>query len=48
MGLEDRAMKEDEWFGIGIGGVTKVKNVAIGTEAAEDGGTRRGVNGLAE
>ena len=46
MGLEDRAMKQDKGFGGGVGSVTEVKDVTIGPEAADDGGTGRSVNGL--
>ena len=46
MGLEDWAMKQNEGFGFGILGVAEVKYVTVGTEAAEDGGTGRSVNGL--
>ena len=48
MGLEDWAMKQDEWFGCGVGGVAEVIDVAIGPEAADDGGTGWSVKGLAE
>ena len=47
MRLEDGAMKQDEGFGLGVGGVTEVKDVAVWAEAADDGGTGRSVNGLA-
>ena len=45
MGLEDGAMEEEDGFGFGIGGVAKVVDVAIGPQAAEDGGTGWSVNG---
>ena len=48
MGLEDWAMKQDKGFGFGVGGVPEVKDVAVGPEAADDGGTGWSVNGLAE
>ena len=41
-------MKQDQWFGGGVGRVTEVKDVALGPEAADDGGAGRGVNGLTE
>ena len=41
-------MKQDEWFGSGVGSVAEVIDVAIGPEAADDGGARRSVNGLPE
>ena len=46
MGLEDWAMEEDEGFGIEIGCVAEVVAVAIGTQAADEGGTGWGVNGV--
>ena len=48
MGLEDWAMKENDGVGFGIWGVAEVKYVTVGTEAAEDGGTRRSVNALTQ
>ena len=47
MGLEDGTMEQDEGFGFEIGGVAEVVEVAIGTSAAEDGGTGWGVHGVA-
>ena len=47
MGLEDGTMEQDEGFGFEIGGVAEVVDVAIGTQAAADGGTGWGVNGVA-
>ena len=41
-------MKQDKEFGFGVGGVPEVKDVAVGPEAADDGGTGWSVNGLAE
>ena len=46
MGLEDWAMEEDEGFGIEIGCVAEVVDVAIRTQAADEGGTGWGVNGV--
>ena len=48
MGLEDWAMQQHDGFGFGIGGVAEVVDVAVGTEATDDGGAGRRVNGLAE
>ena len=47
MGLEDWAMEEDEGFGIEIGCVAEVVDVAIGTQAADDGEAGWSVNGVA-
>ena len=47
MGLEDWAMKQNDGFGFGIWGVAEVVGVAVGPEAAEDGGTGRRGNVLA-
>ena len=44
---EDGAVQQDDGFGFWIWGVSEVVNVTIGTQAADDGGTRRGVNGVA-
>ena len=44
---KDRAMEQDEGFGFGIGGVTEVIDVAIGAQAADDGGAGWSINGLA-
>ena len=44
---EDGAMEEDEGFGLWIWGLLEVIDVAGGAETTEDGGTRRGGNGLA-
>ena len=41
-------MKQDKWFGSGVGSVPEVKDVTIGPEAADDGGAGRSVNGLTE
>ena len=38
MGLEDGDMEQDEGFGLWVWGLTEVEDVAVGTEAAEDGG----------
>ena len=46
MGLEDWAMEEDEGFGIEIGCMAEVVEVAIRTQAADEGGTGGGVNGV--
>ena len=46
MGLEDWAMEEDEGFGIEIGCMAEVVEVAIGTQAADDDGPGWGVNGV--
>ena len=45
--LEDRAMEEEDGFGFWIGGMAEVEDVAIGAQAADDGGTRWSINGLA-
>ncbi len=34
--LEDGAMEEDDGFGVWIGGVAEVIDVAVGTEALDD------------
>src|SRR6266568_935968 len=47
MGLEDRAVEEKDGFGVGIWGVPEVVSVAIGTEAADDGGAGRSNNWVA-
>ena len=47
MGLKDGAMEEDEGFGFEIGHLTEVVDVAIGTQAADDGGAWWSVNGVA-
>ena len=44
---EHRAMEQDAGFGFGIGRLAEVVNVSIWAEAADDGGARWGVNGLA-
>jgi len=42
-GLEDGDVEQDEGFGCGIGGMTEIVDVAVWTEAADDGGAwRRG------
>ena len=45
--LKDWVMEEDDGFGFWIWGMAEVVNIAIGTEAADDLGTRRGINGMA-
>ena len=42
MGSEDRAMEENDGFGLCGGSVADVVDVAVGTQAADDGGTGRG------
>ena len=46
-GLKDRGMEEDDGFGFWIGGVLKEEDVAVLSQAANDGGTWRGMNGVA-
>lgn len=45
--LKDRAMEQDEGFGIGIWGVAEIEDVSVGLEASDYFRPRRGVNGLA-
>ena len=45
---EDRSVEQHDGFGFGIGGVAEVVDVAVGTEATDDGGAGRRVNGLAK
>ena len=40
-------MEEDDGFGCWIGGVAEAIDAAIQAQAADDGGTRRSINGLA-
>jgi hypothetical protein len=40
-------MEQDDGFEFGIGSLAQVEDVSVGTEAADDGGARRGVEGLA-
>ena len=44
---EDRAVEQNQGFGLGVWGVVEVVDVAVGAQAAEDGGAGRGGNGLA-
>ena len=46
-GSEDGNVEQDDGFGIGVWGMTEVKDVAIGAEAADDMGVWGSVNGLA-
>ena len=46
-GLEDRAMEQDDGFGLWIWGVAEVGDVAVGAQAAQDGGAGRSVNEVA-
>ena len=45
--LEDRAVEQDDGFGFGIRGLAQIVDVAVGPQAAEDGGTGRGSDGVA-
>jgi len=47
MGSEHGTMKQDDGFGFAVWGVAEVIDVAIGAEAADNFGPRRGVNGVA-
>ena len=47
MGLEHWAVEEDDGFCVFVWGVTEIVDVAIGAEAAQDGGAGWSVNGLA-
>ena len=40
-------MEQDDGFGLWVWGVAEVEDVAVGTEAADDGGARSGINGVA-
>ena len=44
---KDRNMEQDEGFGLWIWGMAEVIDVAVWAEAADDGGTWRGCNGMA-
>lgn len=46
-GLEDWAMEQDEGFGRWVRGVPEVVDVAVGSQAADDGGAGRGRPSLA-
>ena len=46
-GLKDWDVEEGDGFGLWVWGVLEVKDVAIWAQAANDGGTGRGINGLA-
>ena len=45
--LERWAVEQHQGFGFGIWSVPQVEDVPIGTQTADDGGPRWGVNGLA-
>jgi len=34
---EDRAVEQNERFGVGVWGVMEVEDIAVGSQAAEDG-----------
>ncbi len=46
-GLEDGAMEQDQRFGLRIGRGPQVVDVSIGPQAAQDGGSRWSVDGVA-
>jgi len=46
-GSEDRAVEENDGLGVGIGGVTQVEDVAVGSQATDDRGARRSGDGQA-
>ena len=48
MGLKHRAVEQNDRFGGGVRGVAEVVDVAVGTQAADDGGPGWGGHGLAE
>ncbi len=43
-GSEDGAMEEQDRFGVRVGGMSEVEDIAVVAQAAEDRGTRRGGN----
>ena len=45
-GLKDWDVEEGDGFGLWVWGVLEVKDVAIRAQAANDGGTWRGINGV--
>ena len=47
MGSEHGAMEQDDGFFIFVRGVAEIVNVTHWTEAADDGGAWRSLNGLA-
>lgn len=46
-GLEDRAMEQDDGFGVHVGGLAEVVDVAVRAQAADDGGAGWDVHGVA-
>ena len=46
-GLEARTVEQDDGFGRRVEGVAEVVDVAVGAQAADDGGAGRGVHPLA-
>ena len=45
---EDWDLEQDAGFGLGVGSVAEVEDVAIWAEAANDGGSWWGVNGVTQ
>ena len=43
---EDRAVEQNQRVGFGVGGVLEVKEVSVGSQAADDGRAGRGGNGM--
>ena len=46
-GSKDWTMEEDDGFGLWIGGLVEVIDVAVWAETTDDGGPKRSFNGLA-
>ena len=44
---EDRAMEQNQRFCLGVWGAAEVEEVAVGSQAADDGGAGWGGNGMA-